>query len=405
MKKVIEPVIQDQLFRETVLLSKLEKNKNVKFANGTFYITALTGRHSGVYSIKEWDTITDGAFSTGQMTTKAKYTYGRHTFTDVALEGIQGDAGSIANVLTLATEELKDAIQRLFQRQFSSRGRGVLGKISTNATSATLTLYGRDQTGHGIGSDYLTPGQKIYVGTEVAIKAGTADAVTVLTVNSDTSITVDSSITVVQDDWITNQQVRDSVAVLYNEMSGIMNLLDNTATGALDGIVPDTNFQGLARATNARVNANMYKPAAYEVLSLARLQEYYMKARKYGKPDLIRMNSDLYTKYGALLNTDKRFVNTMDLGGGFVGLEFASGSNPVPVVLDFDCDEQSAEILDTKTFTYGEMAPIGFVDRDGQVIRNVGGNSANFTAIMRAYWDLICLKPRANARVTGLDIA
>ena len=319
------------------------------------------------------------------MTTKAKYTYGRHTFTDVALEGIQGDAGSIANVLTLATEELKDAIQRLFQRQFSSRGRGVLGKISTNATSATLTLYGRDQTGHGIGSDYLTPGQKIYVGTEVAIKAGTADAVTVLTVNSDTSITVDSSITVVQDDWITNQQVRDSVAVLYNEMSGIMNLLDNTATGALDGIVPDTNFQGLARATNARVNANMYKPAAYEVLSLARLQEYYMKARKYGKPDLIRMNSDLYTKYGALLNTDKRFVNTMDLGGGFVGLEFASGSNPVPVVLDFDCDEQSAEILDTKTFTYGEMAPIGFVDRDGQVIRNVGGNSANFTAIMRAY--------------------
>jgi hypothetical protein len=57
----------------------------------------------------------------------------------------------------------------------------------------------------------------------------------------------------------------------------------------------------------------------------------------------------------------------------------------VPVVLDYDTDEASVEILDMATFTYGEMAPIGFVDRDGMVLRNVGGNSANFTAIMRAY--------------------
>ena len=53
MKKVIEPVIQDQLFRDTILLTKLNINKNVKLANGTFYITALTGRHSGVYSTAE----------------------------------------------------------------------------------------------------------------------------------------------------------------------------------------------------------------------------------------------------------------------------------------------------------------------------------------------------------------
>ena len=53
MKKVIEPVIQDQLFRETILLNKLQINKNVKLLNGKFYITALTGRHSGVYKIAE----------------------------------------------------------------------------------------------------------------------------------------------------------------------------------------------------------------------------------------------------------------------------------------------------------------------------------------------------------------
>jgi hypothetical protein len=74
------------------------------------------------------------------MTTKAKYAYGRHTFTDVALEGIEGDAGSLADLLTLATTELKDSISRSFQRQFSSYGRGVLAKVKTGTTGTTITL-------------------------------------------------------------------------------------------------------------------------------------------------------------------------------------------------------------------------------------------------------------------------
>ena len=405
MKKVIEPVIQDQIFRETILLNKLQINKNVKLANGTFYITALTGRHSGVYNVAEGDNIDDGSFKTAQMNVKAKYLYGRHTFTDIALEGIEGDAGSIANLLTTATEELKDSIQRAFQRQFSSYGRGVLGTVKTGVTGTTITLTARDQTDFGYGTINVTEGQKILIGTEAQVKAGTADAVTVVAVVSDTQITVDSSITVVAGDVVVNQKIRDSTNSVYTEMSGMRNLLDTTATGAIDGIVPDTNFQGIARATNNFTNAFVYKPAAYETLTIERMNEYYLKARKYGKPDLIRVNADLYAKYGALLVQNKRFVNTMQLEGGFEGLEFAGGANPVPVVLDYDADEASVEILDMATFTYGEMAPIGFVDRDGMVLRNVGGNSANFTAIMRAYGELICLKPRGNARLTGIKVA
>ena len=402
MKKVIEPVIQDQLFRDTVLLSKLDKNRNVKYHNWTFYITAMTGRHSGVYNVAEWDTINDGRFSTAQMTTKAKYAYGRHTFTDVALEGIEGDAGSLADLLTLATTELKDSISRSFQRQFSSYGRGVLAKVKTGTTGTTITLEWRDQTDFWLGSDYLTAGQKILIGTEIEIKAGTADEVTVVSVPDMNTVVVDSAITVVAEDLIVNQKVWNSTTSEYNEMAGIMNLVDNTDTGALDGIVPDTNFQGVAKATNAWANGYVYKPSSYETLSLQRMTEYYLYCRKYGNPDLIRVNSDLYAKYGALLEGNKRHINTMNLDGWFVGIEFAAGTKPIPVVLDYDTDFSSVEILDTKSFTYGEMAPVGFLDRDGQILRNVGGNSANFTAIMRAYGNLICLKPRANARLTGI---
>jgi hypothetical protein len=94
-----------------------------------------------------------------------------------------------------------------------------------------------------------------------------------------------------------------------------MNLIDNTATGAIDGIVPSTNFQGVARATNGWANGYVYKPSAYETLSLSRMTQYYLYARKYGKPDLIRTGSDLFAKYGSLLETNKRHVNTMQLDG------------------------------------------------------------------------------------------
>lgn len=405
MKKVIEPVIQDELFRETILLNKLQINKNVKLSNGTFYITAVTGRHAGVYSVAEGDAIADGSFKTAQMNVKSKYLYGRHTFTDIALEGIEGDAGSIANLLTTATEELKDSIQRAYQRQFSSYGQGVLATVKTGVTGTSITLTAKDQTDYGFGTTYLTEGQSILIGTKAQVEAGTADAVIVSAVVSDTVITVDTSITVVAGDVIVNQKAWDSTNSVYTEMAGVMNLIDNTATGAIDGRAPDTNFQGVARSTNNFANAFVYKPAAYETLTIERLTEYYLKARKIGKPDLLRAGADLYSKYASLLTQNKRYVNTMQLPGGFEGIEFAAGSNPVPIVLDYDTDEASVEILDMNTFTYGEMAPIGFVDRDGMILRNVGGNSANFTAVMRAYGQLINLKPKGNARVTGLKVA
>jgi hypothetical protein len=300
---------------------------------------------------------------------------------------------------------LKDSIQRSYQRQFSSYGRGVLAEVKTGATGTTVTVKGRDQTDFSYGTQYLTEGQLILIGTEAEIQAGTADAVSVVAIVSDTQFTISASTTFATNDLIVNQKVRDTTNSVYTEMSGIRNLLDTTATGAIDGIVPDTNFQGIARATNSFANAFVYKPGSYEVLTLERMTEYYLKARKFGKPNLIRVNADLYAKYGALLYAKKGFYNTMQLEGGFEGLEFAGGTNPVPVVLDYDTDEASVEILDTETFTYGEMAPVGFVDRDGMVLRNVGGNSSNFTAIMRAYGQLISLKPRANARLTGIKVA
>ena len=46
LKEVVQPVIQDQLFRDNVLLSQLQRNKAIKVANGEFKVVATAGAHS-----------------------------------------------------------------------------------------------------------------------------------------------------------------------------------------------------------------------------------------------------------------------------------------------------------------------------------------------------------------------
>lgn len=46
LKEVVEPVIQDQLFRDNVFLSQIQRNKSIKIANGEFKVVATAGAHS-----------------------------------------------------------------------------------------------------------------------------------------------------------------------------------------------------------------------------------------------------------------------------------------------------------------------------------------------------------------------
>ena len=58
--------------------------------------------------------------------------------------------------MTTATEELKDSIQRAYQRQFSSYGQGVEAKVKTGGTGTTIVMYAKDQVDQGDGTDWLT---------------------------------------------------------------------------------------------------------------------------------------------------------------------------------------------------------------------------------------------------------
>lgn len=260
----------------------------------------MTSGHSGVYSAAEGGTIKTGKFGTKQMQADVKYTFGSHIFTDQALEAIKGGDGSIASLLTTATEELKMSIDKDRQRQSHGYGQGVLAEVQSGSTGTTITVKG--SANGGLGTWNLYDGQELWIGTKSQIEAGTADAVTVVNVTSNTTFTVSGAVTVAANDLIVKADAYNASNAAYVEMSGIRNLIDDNNSPY------DANFQGVARSTNAFVNAYVYKGTA-EALSIARIQEAVMEASKWGRPNLMLSNSILYNKYSNLLEGQKRFVD------------------------------------------------------------------------------------------------
>lgn len=395
LKEDILPVIQSEIFTENVFTSELGKNKNTTFHNNKFSIVSNTWMHSGVYSIAENGTIADGNFSTAKMYADAKYTYGRHTFTDIALQGVNWDTGSIVNILTMAWDQLKTAMQRSISRQWTYwYGQWEIAIASDSSWSGVTwtTITVKWEADYNLWTHFLAPGMKILIWTKSAIEWWTASEVTIVDVLSDTQFTVDTSVTYNDWDLITKAQVYNSSDWTYNEMNWIRWLIDNN-----DNPYSST-FQWVSRANNDWVNANVFKNWGTKVdLTIERLRQYVFKASKWGKPDIIMVNYLLYDKYISLLEDKVRYIDVKTPAWSFQWVAFSWPNWDIPVVLDYDVPLDEVYILDRKTFTIGEMAPLSFLDRDWQVLRNVGGNTNQFTAIMKFYGNLINLKPRANA--------
>ena len=53
LKKVIIPKVHSQLEKEVMLYNKVKKNVGTTIANNNIYISARTGRSSGIYAVAE----------------------------------------------------------------------------------------------------------------------------------------------------------------------------------------------------------------------------------------------------------------------------------------------------------------------------------------------------------------
>lgn len=391
LEKLILPMIQRQLYDKTVLLKYFMKNnKGLTFNNDKIYITALTSGHSGVGFTGATGAITVGNSTNQQMVASAKYGYGSHIIYDSAIQAAKGKPGAIKSIVAQLGEELEMEFKKSLNRQLFGNGEGVLTLIN-GAASSTAT--------HTVDSTrYLRVGQVLQVGTKTEIEAGTADEVTVSTINSSTSVTFTTSITTADNDRIVIKGAYNTTDSQYEELDGLSNLVSNETES------PGSSFQGIPRATNAWTNS--YVDSSSAVLTEAQITDLVSSISEFGTPNLIITTVELRNKYASLLASQKRFMNTVDLKGGFKGLEVNVGEQPIPMVPDFDCPAGTLFALDTSTFSLAELNPLQYLnDGGGGIMTNVYDSNGNripaYQVTMKFYGNLVCTKPRANGKLTN----
>ena len=140
-----------------------------------------------------------------------------------------------------------------------------------------------------------------------------------------------------------------------------------------------------------------------EALSLSRIELSYLNARKYsqeGDRYAIFVNLTLYKKYGDLLTSMRRVVNSTELAGGWTGLEFAAGGGKVGVFLDYQVPDGEVVIMNLDSWTVCQVSDMSWMEEANQNSLLRRADTITYQATLVWFSNIMCLAPAANGRET-----
>jgi hypothetical protein len=383
------PVIRDQLENSTYLLKKLRKNER-DVSGREWKLVAHYGRNSGVGAGSETGLPTAGQQSYKNPYGDVKYVRGRIQVSGPVMAAAKNDKGAIVRALESeikgVTRDLEKEINYMLHNDGTAVRALVNGDPGTAGTETTITLDapGTNYFHDGMKIDFLNP-------SDGAVRTA-GDSLTVSTVDSSTQLTLSAVLsgtnTIADNDYVIREDATDHAGTSY-EMMGIKGIIDD-ATYV-------TTLHNLSRSSYAWWKASTFtnddNSGTNRDLTLDLIQDAITAVEKNGgKTNLILSNHDLRDAYAALVIADKRFVNTLDLDGGFKGLEY----NGIPWVADVDCMPNTVFFIDTEHLEVMQMSSWDWMNKDGAVLSRVADADA-YEAVLFWYADLATDRPRAHA--------
>lgn len=406
LHNILLPYVRDNFPTQTILLDQMKRNSGVTFMNKTFYAPMRSTRHGGVSNLaNDGNNTISGTAGLAQASVTVKIMTGAFDISKLAIDATKSSQSAVTQALTYQAKALASDFSRSANRQMYGDGSGAIGEVqgSTSSTVFTMTNPGTsagtndgrifDRYGTGVVNGdispikFLTPGNIVGIGSP-----GTAFG-TVTTVTSNGTI---GTVTLASG---TASAAGNAVYLLDGstqgagtmEITGIKRALASDSTGT---------YAGVARSTTG------WTPqfgSESESLTLTRMEQYYLAAREYsqvGDKYAIFVNKTLYRKYGDVLTSMRRTVDTAELLGGWKGLEFAAGAGEVGVFLDYDVPDGEVIILNMDSWTICQVSDLGWMeDPNGGALLRLA-NKIQYQAEMTWFFELLCLAPAANAHMT-----
>ena len=401
LKEDYQPMIREQINNEVYLLTYIEKNsKDIETTStgGRRAILSLhTTRNWGVGARTEGGTLpTAGSQGYTEQRVSLRYQYATGTLSGPLMSSTEQGAWAFAKAMDEETTRMGDDLKRQVNRQLWGTADGIIAATTMTTNSVVINLA---STVTDVQFRQLEVGMPVDIGTvasptsrtsnnAIASTGGTAGAYTI-------TLTTAATATTTEYIFLTGDGGGPGTGQI--ELTGLQYIVDSA--GTLFNIAPGTvPLWAATENDNSGTNRALSENLMENVYDTVRIQSG-------DEPNLIVTHHGVRRAFAALMQSQKRFVNTVNLTGGYgSGLEFVAGGRTVPVVVDRDAPANQMFFLNTKHLTEYQGNDWEFIDRDGSILHWLGTTDA-YSFAMCKYLELATDRRNAHGKLTDITAA
>ncbi len=313
-----------------------------------------------------------------QFVTPLKNLFGTIEISDKAMRASANNEGAFVNLLNDEMDGLIKSSAFNFGRMLFGDGSGILATI-TAIEDGVITLDSVKNIAEGMVVDFIAPNaySVLFGGRKITYVDRANKAIKV----SGSTLT--------------------SAAVPPNARIALQNStnLELTGLGAIFG--DGSTLYGVSKADHGWMNPYIKNDVGE--ISESEIQTAIDKVEEVSgsRVNFIVCSWGVKRALAAHLNTYKRYVDTMELAGGYKAMSF----NGIPVVADRFCPDGTMYLLNTDDFCLHQLCDWQWLEgEDGKVLKQVAGKPV-YTATLVKYADLICTRPCGQAMLAGITEA
>lgn len=411
LKEFYLPAMREQLNQTNALLMQVEKN-SVDIEGRRAVLSLHVQRNSSVGARGEGanlpgTTLGIGNQSYAEERVPLKYNYGRIQLSGPVIRAMKSDRGSFVRAMESETRGVTNDLKRDVNRQLWNDGSGIIvGTGTSGGASTTVPLASSSGTYPSTRTRQrqLEVGMLIDIGTAADIDA-LSGASTPRSITAVSFATLPGSIVIsgagvdaTEDThFIYRAEIVADGAAAGVELTGVSAIVTNADDNLFN--VDTGNFPIWASyvdsnsGVNRSVSENLFASVMHNVEIAG------------GKAANQWWSSDgVHRAFANLLTAQKRFANTVEVKGGFKGLEVTAGGGSIPLLWERDAPANTAFLLNTEHLTQFEMSDWEYMDMDGAVLSRRDNVDA-YEATLYKYHELTTDKRNAHGKLADLTEA